>query len=172
MLVKLNPCGRVGPNYLQHLPPESVYFLKGSWAIIRVSWRVGASFTQLLQLVPTIGLGHFFHISTTGNASTNLSWLAKSSVVSSSSQLSSHRCVLSPWVCVSSSPQSALAVSSDSLAAPTPFLDTYPQQGSPRTHRLLQAEAQASRMRQLVARSVHRCLQPSMWKLLLVRRRT
>lgn len=46
-----------------------------------------------------------------------LSWLAKSSVVSSSSQLSSHRCVLSPWVCVSSSPQSGLYVSNGSFAA-------------------------------------------------------
>ena len=70
------------------------------------------SFAQLLQLLPICCQA--VSSDTVCTVCTHLNWFAKSSVVSSSSQLSSHRCVLSPCVCVSSSPQSASHVSSSS----------------------------------------------------------
>ena len=108
---------------------------------------------DLLQFLP-VGIGLVKLLQTSQPSATNLNCAEKSSLVSSSSQLSSHKCVLSPGTSVSSCVQSVII----SLLA-FPFLvhrvppkgqmgsgTTYYLQGNPQTHRLPPMPRRASRL--------------------------
>lgn len=67
---------------------------------------------DLLELLPGQTAWLAFHLEVQANSVTYFNCAEKSSLVSSSSQLSSHRCVLSPGTSVSSCVQSAITQSS------------------------------------------------------------